>query len=34
VDRALDLVASRARFDRTLHRITKRGGFDGSDAAK
>lgn len=33
VDRALDLVLGRARFDAALDRMAERGGFDAYDAA-
>jgi Arc/MetJ family transcription regulator len=32
VDRALDLVLGRARFDAALDRISERGGFQAYDA--
>ncbi len=34
VDRALDLVLGRARFDAALDRVTERGGFHAYDAAR
>jgi hypothetical protein len=34
VDRALDLVLGRARFDTALDRITAQGGFEAYDAGR